>query len=69
MSFMGHVTCGWVLVGNPEGRRPLRIPRHRWEVNIKIIQEVGWVDMDWIDLAEEWDRWQELLNGRNFSAS
>jgi hypothetical protein len=42
-----------VLVGRPEGKRPLGRPRRRWEDNIKInLQEVGWGGMDWIDLAE-----------------
>jgi len=41
-----------VLVGKPEGKRPLGRPRCRWEDNIKMdLQEVGWRDMDWIDLA------------------
>ena len=40
------------LVGKPEGKRPLGIPRRRWEDNIKMdLQEVGCVSMDWIDLA------------------
>jgi hypothetical protein len=44
--------CIHVLVGKPEGRRPLERSRHRWENNIKMdLQEVGWGDMDWIDLA------------------
>ena len=41
-----------VLVGKPEGNRPLGRPRHRWEDNIKMgLQEVGCGGMDWIDLA------------------
>jgi hypothetical protein len=41
-----------VLVGRPRGKRPLEIPRRRWEDNIKIdLQEVCWGGMDWIDLA------------------
>jgi hypothetical protein len=41
-----------VLVGKPEGRRPLGRPRHRWEDNIEMaLKEVGWGAMDWIDLA------------------
>ena len=42
-----------VMVGNPEGKRPLGRPRRRWEDNIKIdLQEVGWESVDWINLAE-----------------
>jgi hypothetical protein len=41
-----------VLVGKPEGKRPLERPRRRWEDNIKMdIQEVGYEGIDWIDLA------------------
>jgi hypothetical protein len=43
-------------VGKPEGRRPLGRPRRRWEDNIKMdIREVGWGDVDWIDLAQDRD--------------
>ena len=46
-----------VLVGKLEGKRPLRKPRRKWEYYIKMdLQEVGSVDMDWIDLAQERDR-------------
>jgi hypothetical protein len=42
-----------ILVGNPEGKRPLGIPRRRWVDNIKMdLREIGWGDMDWIDLAQ-----------------
>jgi hypothetical protein len=42
------------LVERPEGKRPLRIPRHNWEDNIKMdLQEVGFVGMDWIELAQD----------------
>ena len=52
-----------VLVGNPEGKRPLGRPRRRWEDNIKIeFQGVGWGDVDWIDLAQDRDRWRALVN-------
>ena len=52
-----------VLVGRPEGRRPLGRPRHRWEDNIKMdLQEVGWGGMDWIDMAQDRDRWRVLVN-------
>ena len=52
-----------VLMGKPEGKRPLGIPRLRWEDNIKMdLQEVGCVGMDWIELAQDRDRWQALVN-------
>ena len=52
-----------VLVGKPEGKRPLGIPRRRWEDNImKDLQEVGCGDMDCIELAEYRDRWREPVN-------
>jgi len=52
-----------VLVGQPEGNRPLGRPRHRWEDNIKIdLQEVGCRGMDWNDLAQDRDRWRALVN-------
>jgi len=52
-----------VLVGKPEGKRPFGRPRHRWEDNIKIdLQEVGCESMDWIELAEDRDRWRELVS-------
>jgi hypothetical protein len=39
-------------------------PKRRWEDNIKMgFQEVGWVGMDWIDLAQDRERWQALVNG------
>jgi hypothetical protein len=52
-----------VLVGTPEGKRPLGRPRHRCQDNIKMdLQQVGCGGMDWIDLAHESDRWQALVN-------
>jgi hypothetical protein len=51
-----------VLVGKPEGRRPLGRPRRRWEDNIKMdLQEVGCARVDWIELAEDRDRWRALV--------
>jgi len=53
-----------VLVGKHEGRRPLGRPRRRWEDNIKMdLQEVECGGMDWIDVAQERDRWWALVNG------
>jgi len=51
-----------VLVGRPEGRRPLGKSRHRWEDNIKMELELGLGGMDWNDLVEDRDRWQALAN-------
>jgi hypothetical protein len=50
-------------VGKPEGKRHLGRPRPRWEDNSKMdIQEVGCEGMDWIDMAQERDRWWKLVN-------
>ena len=50
-----------ILLGKPEGKRPLGRPRHRWEDNIKVdFQEVGVLDR--IELAKYRDRWRELVN-------
>jgi len=52
-----------VLVGKPEGRAPLATPRHRWEDNIKMdLQDVGCGGMEWIELAQDRDRWQAPVN-------
>jgi hypothetical protein len=61
---MGEGTGAYrVLVGRPEGRRPLGRPRRRWEDNIKMdVQEVVWGGMDWIDMAQDRDRWRALVS-------
>ena len=52
-----------VLVGKPEGKRPLGRPRRRWEDNIKMdLQEVGGGCGDWIELAQDRDRWWALVS-------
>jgi hypothetical protein len=52
-----------ILVGKPEGRRPLGRPRRRWEDNIKMdLEEIGFGNVDWIRLAQDRDRWRALLN-------
>jgi hypothetical protein len=52
-----------VLVGKPEGKRPLGRPRLRWEDNIKMdLREVCFRGMDWIELAYDRDRWRAVVN-------
>ena len=52
-----------VVVGKPEGKRPLGRPRRRWEDNIKMnLQEVGCGGMDWIELPQDRDRWRAVVS-------
>ena len=52
-----------VLVGKPEGKRPLGRPTRRWVDNIRMdLQEVGCGYVDWIDLAQDWDSWRTLVS-------
>jgi hypothetical protein len=52
-----------LLVGKPEGRRPLGRPRRKWLDNIRTdLVEVGWGDVDWIGLAQDKDSWRALVN-------
>ena len=70
MRWVGHVArmgeergVYSVLVGKPEGRRPLGRPRRRWVDTIRMdLQEVGCGYMDWIGLAEDRDRWRTLVS-------
>jgi len=52
-----------VLVGKPEGTKPLGRPRRRWKDNIKKdLRDVGCGGMDWIEMAQDRDRWRALVN-------
>jgi len=70
MRWVGHVArmgkergVYKVLVGKPEGRRPMGRPRHRWVDNIRMdLQEVGCGYVDWIGLAQDRDRWRTLVS-------
>jgi hypothetical protein len=61
---MGEVRGAYnILVGKPEGRRPLGRPRHRWKDKITMdLREIGFGDVDWIHLARDRDRWRALVN-------
>ena len=70
MRWAGHVACMGeergvyrVLVGKPEGRRPLGRPTRRWVDNIRMnLQDLGCGYMDWIGLAQDRDRWRTLVS-------
>jgi hypothetical protein len=52
-----------VLVGKPEGKRPLERPRHRWEDGVKMdLRDIGWGGVEWIHLAQDRDRWRAVVN-------
>jgi hypothetical protein len=52
-----------LLVGKPEGKRPLGRPRCRWVNNIRMdLEEVGWGDVNWIGLAKDRNRWRAVVN-------
>jgi hypothetical protein len=60
---MGEKNAYRLLVGKPEGKRPLGRPRRRWVHNIRMnLGEVGWGDVDWIGLAKDRKRWRALVN-------
>jgi hypothetical protein len=51
-----------ILVGKPEGKRPLGRPRLRWVDNIKMdLRVIGWDEVDWIDMAQDRDHWRALV--------
>jgi hypothetical protein len=52
-----------ILVGKPEGKRPLGRPKRRWVANIKMdLREIGWDGVAWIDMAQDMDQWRALVN-------
>jgi hypothetical protein len=70
MRWVGHVArigqkrnAFRILMGKPEGKRPLGKPRHRWVDNIKMeLTEIGWDGVDWIHMAQDRDQWRALVN-------
>jgi hypothetical protein len=59
----GEEECIRILVGKPEGKRPLGSPRRRWVYNMKIVlRDTGWDGMDGINLAQDRDQWRALCN-------
>jgi hypothetical protein len=69
LSWAGHVSrmgeerkVYKVLLGKPEGKRPLERPRRRWEDGIRMdLREIGWGSVEWIHLAQDRDRWRALV--------
>jgi hypothetical protein len=61
---MGEVRGAYnILIGRPEGRRPLGRPKRRCEDNIKmVLREMGFGDVEWIHWAQDRDRWRALVN-------
>jgi hypothetical protein len=63
MSHGGKKNACRILVGKPEGKTPLGRPRCKWVDNVNFdLREIGWVCMDWIDLALVKDLWMALVN-------
>jgi hypothetical protein len=51
-----------LFVGKPEGKKPLRRPKHRWEENIRmILREIGWEGVGWLHLAQDMDQWRAVV--------
>jgi hypothetical protein len=62
VAWMGKTNSYRILLGKPEGKRPLGRPRCRWVDSIEIdVREIVWDGMDWIDLAQDRDRWRALV--------
>jgi hypothetical protein len=60
---MGEKNVYRVLMGKPEGKRPLGRPRSKWEYRIRMdLRENGWRSVVWIQLAQDRDRWRALVN-------
>jgi hypothetical protein len=74
--WVGHVACMGemrneynALVRKPEGKRPCKRPRHRWEDYVKMdLWEIGWEDVDWMHLAEDRDHGKPCVYGNESSA-
>jgi hypothetical protein len=64
LAHMGEKRSAYrLLVGKPEGKRPLGRPRRRWVNNIRMnLGEVGWGDVDWIGLAQDRNKWRAVVN-------
>jgi hypothetical protein len=59
---MGHKRNAYrILMGKPEGKRPLGRPRRGWTI-LKWILEIVWAGVDWIDIAQDRDQWRALVN-------
>jgi hypothetical protein len=58
---MGKRNAYRLLVGKTEGKRPIGRPKRRWVGNMNL-REIGWVGMDWIDLAQDRNQWRALVN-------
>jgi hypothetical protein len=59
----GEMRNIYILVRKSEGKRPFSRPMHRWEGNIRMdLKEIGWEGMDWVQLAQNKNKWQVVVN-------